>query len=78
VKLSGVHLYWILEPLTGRAHQLRFELSRHGYPIVGDVLYGAKDIFEKGIALRAIELDLSKVNDRFGLPEKLQAPTRFV
>jgi len=30
-----------LSPQTGRTHQLRFQGSRHGYPIVGDRIYGS-------------------------------------
>lgn len=30
----------VLEPLTGRTHQLRLHLSAIGHPIVGDPLYG--------------------------------------
>lgn len=53
-------LSWRLEPLTGRSHQLRFELARHGFPIVGDALYGAKvDFGNDSIALRSIALDFS-------------------
>lgn len=33
---------WDLSPLTGRRHQLRLEMSRHGFPILGDALYGGK------------------------------------
>lgn len=29
-----------LEPLTGYSHQLRFQAAQHGYPIVGDAMYG--------------------------------------
>lgn len=62
---------WELHPLTGRPHQLRYELSAHGFPILGDVLYGAKEShLNPGIALRAVKIDFSKVPEAasFGLP----------
>ncbi len=61
-------LEWDLYPVTGRSHQLRFDLSRHGFPIVGDELYGSKVDFlstqnslynEDTIALRAFKIDFS-------------------
>ena len=52
-------LRWRLQPLTGRAHQLRVELARRGCPIVGDVLYGSAQPYAQGIALRAVALDFS-------------------
>jgi 23S rRNA pseudouridine1911/1915/1917 synthase len=36
--LSTCHL--LLEILTGRTHQIRYHLSHHGLPIIGDYLYG--------------------------------------
>lgn len=33
----------LLEILTGRTHQIRFHLSHHGLPIIGDYLYGKED-----------------------------------
>ncbi|QDK45037.1 RNA pseudouridine synthase [Bdellovibrio sp. ZAP7] len=55
-------LQWDLQPVTGRSHQLRFDLSRHGFPIVGDALYGSKVPGEgkDAIALRAYKIDFSK------------------
>jgi len=60
---------WHLSPLTGRAHQLRLELSRHGFPILGDSLYGSQISLEAyshsqlwpygGIALRSYEVKFS-------------------
>ncbi len=35
---STCHL--LLEILTGRTHQIRYHLSHHGLPIIGDYLYG--------------------------------------
>ncbi|MCX7979056.1 MAG: RNA pseudouridine synthase [Bdellovibrionaceae bacterium] len=66
--------FWSLWPLTGRPHQLRLELSRRGYPILGDVLYGSSVPLSGGeIALRCCELDLQNVppHERGGLPEKI-------
>ncbi len=67
---------WKLHPLTGRSHQLRFELSRHGFPIYGDHLYGSKIKIEgHHIALRATEISFKKiVEERLGLPENLNVP----
>lgn len=68
--------HWKLQPRTGRSHQLRFELFRHGFPILGDKLYGSRATFHpkqpEHIALRAVELNFSAVDYKsFGLPEKL-------
>lgn len=66
---------WILQPETGRSHQLRFEMSRHGFPLLGDALYGSKELWggPDQIALRAVSLDLIAVeaDERRGLPETL-------
>jgi 23S rRNA-/tRNA-specific pseudouridylate synthase len=63
---------WQLRPLTGRSHQLRFEMARHGYPICGDELYGSdvKWLDGSGIALRSTELSFVKCKDAvsLGLP----------
>jgi tRNA pseudouridine32 synthase/23S rRNA pseudouridine746 synthase len=69
--------HWELHPLTGRPHQLRFELSTHGFPIVGDQLYGAKTAYtQPGIALRAVKIDFSKTPGakNFELPEVVEVP----
>lgn len=67
-------LFWDLQPVTGRSHQLRFELSFRGFPILGDHLYGSSHIFsqEETIALESYLLDFSLISDkdRAGLPEK--------
>jgi tRNA pseudouridine32 synthase / 23S rRNA pseudouridine746 synthase len=61
---------WELVAVTGRPHQLRFEMARHGCPIFGDVLYGgAPSPTPDWIALRAVELDLRGLDERLGLPE---------
>lgn len=71
-KILPNELIWQLHPLTGKPHQLRLELSRHGFPIHGDVLYGSSRPFDlPGIALQAISLDLSQVGERLGLPSQI-------
>lgn len=68
---------WELHPLTGRPHQLRYELFRHGFPIVGDALYGAKFGYSKpGIALRAVKIDFRQAPgaDGLGLPSEIVVP----
>lgn len=47
----------ILEPVTGRSHQLRVHLQALGHPIVGDTLYGQEDGSER-LMLHACELEL--------------------
>jgi tRNA pseudouridine32 synthase/23S rRNA pseudouridine746 synthase len=66
---------WELHPLTGRSHQLRFEMARHSHPIIGDDLYFAPlaPSYQKGIALVAQKLDFKKCKDY----EKLGLPNEF-
>jgi 23S rRNA pseudouridine1911/1915/1917 synthase len=48
---------WLeVELETGRKHQIRLQLSHHGYPIVGDRKYGSLQSFASGIALHARRL----------------------
>ncbi len=74
--LAPPALAWELDPVTGRSHQLRFDLARHGYPILGDALYGASRPFlPAAIALRCVRLRfLDAAAARLGLPEALEAP----
>lgn len=72
---SDGRLKWELKPVTGRSHQLRFDLSRHGYPIVGDVLYGAqKTANENKIELRSLSLEFKDENflQKWKLPSILK------
>ncbi len=54
-----------LEPLTGRRHQLRVQLSSRGCPIVGDRQYGSRLPYPEpgGIALHAAELEFEHPAD---------------
>jgi len=75
----GVSLeLWALSPLTGRSHQLRYEMMKHQRPVWGDVLYGSTQKFplENGIGLRAVKLSFEKVPERekWQLPLSIEAP----
>jgi 23S rRNA-/tRNA-specific pseudouridylate synthase len=72
---------WRLSPLTGRSHQLRYELSKRGFPVLGDELYGSKikllnkksKIIDDIIALKAVEINFQNCPNReqFKIPEKI-------
>lgn len=71
-------LAWELEPLTGRPHQLRYELAHHGFPIMGDALYGARREFLPGaIALRCTRLRFLAADEASALESSttLSAPS---
>ncbi|HEX4925869.1 MAG TPA: RNA pseudouridine synthase [Bdellovibrionales bacterium] len=68
---------WALDPITGRPHQLRVHLSKNGFPILGDKLYGStREFFPSTLALRAVRLDFSQCEEaqRLGLPKDVSAP----
>ncbi len=48
-KIFGHYTLVRCEPITGRMHQIRVHLSALGYPIVGDELYGGKDVLLSAI-----------------------------
>lgn len=71
---------WDMYPITGRAHQLRLELSRHGFPIAGDQLYGSKVTLTRNqwpfgpLALRAVEITFNEqICKDFDFPYVLSA-----
>jgi len=71
---------WELRPVTGRSHQLRYEMFRHQHPIVGDVLYGSlqKCRDEVAIALAAVKLDFpQEAQTKWGLPAALSLPANW-
>ena len=76
----GLVTPWSLFPMTGRPHQLRFEMYKHGYPILNDILYSGKviDDWENRIALRAVSLkfDNHSKGDRDFL-EQWSIPAKF-
>jgi tRNA pseudouridine32 synthase/23S rRNA pseudouridine746 synthase len=78
---EGDFLKWQLQAVTGRPHQLRFEMSRNGFPIVGDTLYGGVATNHKNwLGLRAVELNFNGLEEksRLGLPAVCRAPSLCV
>lgn len=75
MKIENGIYHWELNPVTGRSHQLRFELFRHHHPIVGDELYSSDSPFNgPGIALRAFKIDFTntKNSKMFSLPDVIE------
>jgi tRNA pseudouridine32 synthase/23S rRNA pseudouridine746 synthase len=66
----------LLQPVTGRTHQLRVHLAALGHAIVGDALYAtALDATEPRLLLHASELHLTHPLD--GSPLMLQSEAPF-
>ena len=66
-------LTWlILKPETGRTHQLRAQAAARGWPIVGDVTYGARTWDHQAIALHARRLSIEHPIQRTNLT--IEAP----
>lgn len=75
IRVEANRFFWQLSPVTGRSHQLRFELFRHGHPILGDKLYSSPVTFlENRIALCSLRLEFSSETSfkTFGLPPYLE------
>lgn len=80
-KVMDKNIIWLLNPVTGKPHQLRLELSYRGFPICGDVLYGSKAEHDKpGIALNSYKLDFTNIKkeQRFDLPDIIETKRKFV
>ncbi|MBO9665466.1 MAG: RNA pseudouridine synthase [Bdellovibrio sp.] len=75
-KNSEGYLQWHLQPVTGRSHQLRFDLSRHGFPILGDKLYGSKKSLHNPdkVELRAFLIEFANAPGAkvLGLPSEIR------
>lgn len=69
-------LDWRLNPVTGRPHQLRFELAKHHCRILGDSLYGSERAWPLGgIALRSHRIAIpQELQSKWNLPEYFEAP----
>jgi 23S rRNA-/tRNA-specific pseudouridylate synthase len=71
-------VHWELAPETGRPHQLRVHLAKAGFPVAGDVLYGAVCplVVPDLIALRSVSLEFLDESDRnaLGITGPLRVP----
>lgn len=59
-KVDGDLVHLNLEILTGRTHQIRYHLSNHGLPILGDYLYGNEN--KEPMQLTAYRLEFIDVD----------------
>ncbi|MBI5717468.1 MAG: RluA family pseudouridine synthase [Burkholderiales bacterium] len=64
-----------LEPVSGRAHQLRVHLCSIGHAIVGDALYGDDGATEERLLLHACRLAFEHPHD--GRPCVFESPPPF-
>jgi RluA family pseudouridine synthase len=73
--LSLVDLF----PETGRTHQLRIHLSKFGFPILGDKLYGEDGMIlkGKGLFLCAVELTFEHPSTKKNITLKINPPPKF-
>jgi len=67
----------LLEPVTGRSHQLRVHLLALGHPILGDALYASADICAAAPRLLLHAQALGLVHPVTGVPLQLVADTPF-
>lgn len=74
-RLSLLRLY----PATGRTHQLRIHLSKAGFPILGDALYGEEGqvLKHKGLFLCATGLQFAHPVNGEVLELKIDPPAKF-
>lgn len=57
---------------TGRKHQIRAQSAFHGFPLLGDTVYGGRKIEEAAFFLHAVCLEFPE--NELGVPSKLECP----
>jgi 23S rRNA pseudouridine1911/1915/1917 synthase len=66
-----------VRPKTGRKHQIRVQLARFGFPIVGDRKYGSTRQFGAGIALHSRRLEIAHPVSKMQLVIEAVPPTTW-
>ena len=67
-----------VEPMTGRPHQIRVQLSHMGCPIVGDIKYGASaPLPDKSIALCAMAMVFETATTKEVVRAETKVPTTW-
>ena len=78
LKQHGDLLLVKLEPITGRAHQLRAQIASIGAPILGDIKYGTgPHMKDGGIFLHAYELKFTHPTQKKQLTFIANVPEKF-
>lgn len=69
----------MMEPVTGRTHQLRIHAAQSGHPIIGDKEYGEKGntLLHKGLFLCAVELSFKHPISGENVNVKVDVPKKF-
>jgi tRNA pseudouridine32 synthase/23S rRNA pseudouridine746 synthase len=67
----------LLEPLTGRSHQLRIHMKAIGHPILGDTLYAPADIAAQSQRLLLHASGLGLTHPVTGEPLEFSCPPPF-
>jgi tRNA pseudouridine32 synthase / 23S rRNA pseudouridine746 synthase len=67
----------LLEPVTGRSHQLRVHLQALGHPILGDALYAPADVQSAAPRLLLHAKELGLIHPVTGVPIEFVAETPF-
>jgi len=72
---NACHL--LLEPVTGRTHQLRVHLASIGHTILGDMLYGDVDIQQRADRLMLHATELALTHPVSGEPMRFASASGF-
>jgi 23S rRNA pseudouridine1911/1915/1917 synthase len=66
----------LLQPITGRTHQLRIQLAERGYPIIGDSKYAGEPC--ERLLLHAYHLRIQNINEQDEVVATAPVPAIFM